>query len=69
MKAQLENYLYKTSKTFNSDISGFGKYALSYYITLDDWLQSHWLENYKNAFFNVYVDVNIKSGYQFNKSP
>lgn len=69
MKAQLENYLYKTSKTFNSDIAGFGKYTLSHYLTWDEWLTSNWLENYKNSFFNVNVDVNIKSGYQFNKSP
>lgn len=69
MKVQLENYLYKTSKEFKSDISGFGKYAISKYLTLDEWLDSNWLENYKNAFFNVKVNMNVNSGYEFNKSP
>ncbi len=69
LKLQLENYLYKTSKEFNSDISGFGKYALSKYLTWDEWISSNWLENYKNSFFNVKVNVNIQSGGQFNKSP
>lgn len=69
IKNQVNNYLYKTSKEFNSDISGFGKYALSQYLTLDDWKKSNWLANYKNAFFDVTVNLNIKSGYEFNESP
>lgn len=69
LKLQLENYLYKTSKELNSDISGFGKYALSKYLTWDEWISSNWLENYKNSFFNVKVHVNIQSGGEFNKSP
>lgn len=69
MKVQLENYLYKTSKELNSDISGFGKFVMSKYLTWDDWIESNWLANYKNAFFKVNVDVNIESGSEFNKSP
>lgn len=69
LKLQITEYLYKTSKEYRSDISGFGKYALSKYLTWDEWLESNWLENYKNAFFNVTVNVNINSGYEFNKSP
>ena len=69
LKIQLENYLYKTSKEFNSDIAGFGKKAVPKYLTIDDWLSSKWLENYKNSFFAVKVNMNIKSGSAFNKSP
>ncbi len=69
LKVQLENYLYKTSKEFNSDISGFGKYALSKYLTWDEWTNSNWLNNYKNAFFDVKVNMYVNSGYEFNKSP
>ncbi len=69
LKLQLKDYLYKTSKELKSDICGFGKYALSKYLTWDEWLESNWLENYKNAFFDVNVNVHIKSGYEFNKSP
>lgn len=69
LKSELENYLYKTSKEFKSDIAGFGKYALSKYLTIDKWHKSNWLENYKNSFFDVQVNVNIKSGYEFNNTP
>lgn len=60
---QIENYLYRTSKEFNSDIVGFGKYALQRFLTNDDWTAYNWPGNYKNAFFNIHVDTNIKSGY------
>lgn len=69
LKEQLSNYLYKTSREFNSDIAGFGKHALSKYLTWDKWLDSGWLENYKNSFFNINVNISIISGYEFNKSP
>lgn len=69
LRLQLLDYLYKTSKEYNSDISGFGKYMLSQYLTWDEWLNSNWLENYKNSFFEVKVNVDINSGYEFNKSP
>ena len=69
LKLQLESYLYKTSKSFNSDIDGFGKYALSKYLTFDEWDKSSWLENYKNAFFDVSVNISILSGSEFDKSP
>ncbi|MCR5146627.1 MAG: hypothetical protein K6B70_04705 [Clostridia bacterium] len=62
-------FLYKTSKEYNSDIVGFGKYALSKYLTWDDWQKSNWTENYKNANFNVNVNLNILSGEEFDKSP
>jgi len=69
LRLQLLDYLYKTAKEYNSDISGFGKYVLSDYLTWDEWLDSNWLENYKNSFFDVKVNVDINSGYEFNKSP
>ena len=69
VKVELENYLYKLSKEYNADVVGFGKYALYYYPTWNEWISSDWLENFKNSFFKVNVSVNIKSGYQFNNSP
>lgn len=69
LKSLITNFLYKTSKEFNSDISGFGKYALSKYLTWQDWENSNWNENYKNAFFNVTININIISGSEFDKSP
>lgn len=68
IKDQIEHYLYKTSKEFNSDISGFGKYAMKNYLTIDEWNKSNWLENYKNSSFNVNVDLTMKSGNMFSNS-
>lgn len=68
LKNQIYNYLYKTTKKYNSDISGFGKYAVPKYLTLQEWEKVNWLENYKNVEFKVNVNINIKSGSTFNKS-
>ena len=69
IKLQVTSFLYKTSKKLNSDISGFGKYALSKYLTWEEWENANWTENYKNSFFNVNVNVSIISGGEFDKSP
>ncbi len=69
IKLQVTNFLYKTAKELNSDISGFGRYALSKYSTWKEWENSNWTDNYKNSFFNVNVNVSIISGSEFDKSP
>mgnify|MGYP000963475786 FL=1 len=52
--------LYKTSKEFGSDIFGFGNVAARKYLTWREWKKSDWLSNYKNATFNVDVDLVIR---------
>lgn len=59
------DYLYKTSKEYNSDIDGFGKYAIKYFFTTQEWQDFNWLDNYENSFFQVNVDSKVKSGYSF----
>jgi len=63
VKAQIEDYLYKTSKNYKSDIAAFGKYAVKYFPTWDKWIDYNWPENYSNSFFNVNVQVNVISSY------
>ncbi len=63
VKDQIQKYLYKVSKEYNSDIDGFGKYATKNFLTWNDWTNYSWLDNYKNSFFNVDVNVKVKSGY------
>lgn len=67
LKNQISSFVYKTSKDFKCDIVGFGKYALSNYLTLEEWISSDWLTNYQNAFFDVEVSVNVNSGELFSK--
>jgi len=69
MNSKVTDFLYKTSRTYNSDIIGFGKYALSKYLTWDEWQKSDWTGNYKNATFNVNVNVSVIAGSEFDKSP
>lgn len=68
LKDKIENYLYTTSKKYNSDISGFGNYAVENYLTIDEWKNSNWLENYQNSFFNVNIELSLKSGGLFGES-
>lgn len=62
LETQFSNYLYKTSREFNSDINSVGDYALKNFFTTREFENYSWLENYKNAFFKVNVDSSVKSG-------
>ena len=61
LKNQISSYLYKTSKDYRSDVCGFGKYAVKNYLTIGEWHNSDWLNNYQNSFFDVNVTLNVKS--------
>ncbi len=67
LQQNISEYLYKTSKEFKSDIANFGSIVLPRYLTWEKWIASDWLNNYQNAFFDVNVKVNIRSGYLFTK--
>lgn len=65
-KTYLENiiydYLNTTSKEYNSDISGLGRYAVKNFRTIEDWNNYNWLENYKNSTFKINIALSIKTG-------
>ena len=44
---------------YNSDIDGFGKYALKHFSTINEWENFNWLDNYQNSFFKVNVNSKI----------
>lgn len=62
-KAHIDEYLYKTSKEFKSDICKFGKYIVSHFATLDKWKEYDWENKYESSFFTTVVDSNLKSSY------
>ncbi len=68
LESNISNYLYKTSKEFNSDISGIGKYAVKKFLTQQSWNDYNWQDNYRNAFFNVEVTTGIKSSYMLSET-
>lgn len=59
----ISEYLYKTSKEFYSDIDDFGKYATCLFKTSQDFEEYNWLENYRNAFFDIQVNTNVQSAF------
>lgn len=63
LEKHIINYLYKTSKELHADIDSFGLYGLKYFTTKDEWDEYNWLHHYKDAFFNIDVDVNLRSSY------
>ena len=62
LESQVYDYLNKTAKELNSDISGLGRYAVKNFKTTNDWNNYNWLENYQNSAFKVNVDISIKTG-------
>lgn len=66
LEENISSYLYKTSKEFKSDIDNFGKYVVHNYLTWNDWINSDWLNNYQNTFFDVNVNSTVQSGYLFS---
>lgn len=62
---KVSNYLYKTSKSLNSDIANFGRHIVKNYLTWEDWMKADWLSNYENSFFQVEINSSVISGYLF----
>ena len=60
---QISNYLYRTSKELNADISNIGKYSLKEFKTLPEFEDYEWLERYQDAFFKVNCEVIVESGF------
>ena len=63
METEFYNYLNKTSKELNSDISGIGRYSTKNFRTISDFENYKWLQNYKNCVFKVNVVASMKSGH------
>lgn len=68
LKEELNHYLNKVSKEFNSDIDCFSSKALAHFLTIPEWRDFNWREKYKNAEFNVDVDVNVISSLLVTKT-
>ncbi len=63
LQTYLLNYLYKTSREFNSDISGVGKYARSKFNTCSEFDDYNWLDHFENCCFNVDAKITVKSNF------
>jgi spore germination protein KC len=60
LKDEIVRFLGRTAGEFHSDICGFGDNAKGLFLTQQDWDDYHWLQQYKNAAFDVNVRVRIR---------
>lgn len=63
LKSNLLAYLYKTSKEYDSDVLGLGKYVVTKFKTTGEWQNYNWSNKYQDTFFDVNVDTKVNSGY------
>ena len=66
LEANIEKFLYKLSKEFNSDICEYSQTLMKKYTTSDEWEKVNWDDVYKNSIFEVTVSSTISSNYLFN---
>ena len=60
IRSEILRFLNRTSKELHSDIVGFGRFIKGNFLTWDDWTSFNWLGKYKDAEFNVNVDMKIR---------
>lgn len=63
LEAIISDYLYKTSKVFNSDINKLGKYIRKNFLTESEYKNYNWADRYQDSFFEVKVNASIKSSF------
>lgn len=61
LEKHVSDYLYKTSIEFKSCIDDFDKYAMSKFLTTQDWDSYNWNSSYASAFFDVNVHAKVNS--------
>lgn len=59
LKKNLQSYLSKTSTFLKTDTENFSRYAKRNFLTQKAWNEYGWEEKYKNAEFDVNVEVNV----------
>ncbi len=61
LKNHMLDYLYKTSKDFKVDITGFYHIAKKHFSTIDDMNNYNWRDKYPNSEFNLTINSNLVS--------
>ena len=68
LESIISDYLYKTSKDFNSDINKLGKYIRKNFSTEREYQDYNWSDKYKDSFFDVNVNCSIKSSFLLTRT-
>lgn len=61
LKEQMDNYLNKVSKEYGVDIDRFCAKGPAHFSTISEWKDFNWNEKFKNAVFDVDIDINVLS--------
>lgn len=61
MKEQINNYLNKISKEYNVDIDHFCTKGPAHFATISEWEDFKWDEKFKDAVFDVDIDIDALS--------
>ncbi len=68
LTTSIRNYLYKTSKDFNSDVIGFEGALRKQFLTMDEYSSRvDWDKFYPNSEFDIKINSVIESSYLFRK--
>lgn len=68
LEQNISSYLYKTSRDFQADINGLGRYAIKNFLFWNDWADYNWLNKFQTATFEVEVDSVFRSAYLLMES-
>jgi spore germination protein KC len=60
IKNEILRLLNRTAKELHSDIFGFGRFEKANFLTWNEWKDFDWLKKYRDASFNVEVDLKIR---------
>lgn len=61
LKEQMNNYLNKVSKEYNVDIDHFCTKGPAHFSTISEWEKFNWKEKFKDAVFDVNIDIDVLS--------
>lgn len=68
LEKSISDFLYKTSKEYNSDIIGFEGYFKKNFLTQNEIDKYNWQELYKNSEFTITAQNQLVSGFLFSKN-
>ena len=68
LKNQFNDYLNKVTKQYNVDIDDFCLKGPAHFSTISEWKNFNWDEKFKNAEFDVDIDINVLSSMLITKT-
>lgn len=68
LKEQINNYLNKVSREYNVDIDNFCTKGPAHFSTISEWEEFNWDEKFKNAEFDVDIDISVLSSMLVTKT-